>query len=173
MKLSKNFNLEEFTESATARKLKLSNKPSEDQKKNIQHLVTSVLQPLRDAIGSAITIESGFRSTEVNRAVGGQLKSYHLCQGYYAAADIKAKGVTLEKLMDTLIELDLPVEEAIIEYDQGILHVAARRPQRELLTRTADKNGKLSYQVYSPSSRKKARRSIPVKSRARAKKRSK
>lgn len=173
MKLSKNFTLEEFTESATARKLKLPNKPTEAQKKNIQYLVTAILQPLRDAIGSAITIESGFRSTEVNRAVGGQLKSYHLCQGYYAAADITAKGVTLEKLMDTLIELGLPVEEAIIEYDQSILHVAARRPPLELLTRTKDKSGKLIYEVYSPSSKKTARRSIPVKSRARAKKRSK
>lgn len=147
MNLSKNFTLAELTASQTAKKHKIKNEPNAEQLENLRYLVTAILQPLRDALGVPIKIASGFRSLEVNRKVGGELKSYHLCQGYYAAADITAKGVSLEAMMDQIIALDLPVEEAIIEYDQGILHIAARRPQRELLTRVK-KGSKLAYSVY-------------------------
>ena len=157
MNLSENFTLEEMTTSATARKYKLPNIPNEEQTENLRHLAQTILQPLRDKLGVPIKVESAFRSAEVNRKVGGERKSYHLCNDRYAAADIKAKGVTLETMMNAVIDLNLPVEEAIIEYDQGILHIAVRRPQRELLTRVVNADGKFVYSVYKRAEAKASR----------------
>ena len=75
--LSKNFTLEEFTDSATARKLGLKNDPNPEQAANIARLVKDILQPARDMLGMPITVSSGFRSAEVNKAVGGSATSQH------------------------------------------------------------------------------------------------
>lgn len=48
MKLSKNFELEEFIRSETATKQKIDNTPSPEIVANIQLLVDTVLQPVRD-----------------------------------------------------------------------------------------------------------------------------
>lgn len=48
------------------------------------------LQVLRDACGKPITIMSGYRSPDRNKAVGGAEKSIHQTAG---AADIKVKGM--------------------------------------------------------------------------------
>lgn len=61
----------------TATTQKFDNTPSEAQRINIIELVETVLDPLREAWGSAIRINSGFRSEKVNAAVGGANTSSH------------------------------------------------------------------------------------------------
>jgi hypothetical protein len=85
MKLSKNFTLAEFTHSATAAKLGIDNSHvSIKQTLNLAYLCHQVLQPLRNQYGK-ITISSGLRCKELNKAVGGSTFSQHL---YGEAADI-------------------------------------------------------------------------------------
>ena len=83
MRLSKNFTYEELTRSATAERKGLINRPKtkEEEKKvieNLKALCMEVLQPLRDFLGKPVVISSGYRSEEVNRAVGGVKGSQHL-----------------------------------------------------------------------------------------------
>ena len=83
MRLSKNFTYEELTRSATAERKGLINRPKtkEEEKKvieNLKALCMEVLQPLRDYLGKPVVISSGYRSEEVNRAVGGVKGSQHL-----------------------------------------------------------------------------------------------
>lgn len=78
MKLSKHFTLEEMTRSATARRLQIDNQPDEQQVRNLQALCENVLEPLREAMGTAVRISSGYRSPQLNRAVGGSRGSQHL-----------------------------------------------------------------------------------------------
>ena len=85
MKLSQNFALNEMLNSSTASKYKIKNIPNTEQLEYIKKLATSVLQPIRDAFGSSIIIDSGFRSKELNKKVGGAQRSDHL---YGAAVDI-------------------------------------------------------------------------------------
>ena len=53
------------------------NVPNEEQIKNLTNLVEKVLDPIREEIGSPITVSSGFRSWKVNKAVGGVDSSQH------------------------------------------------------------------------------------------------
>lgn len=86
MRLSKNFTLQEMVHSYTAVKKGLLNEPNEAQIENLRILCENVLQPLRDALGP-IHISSGFRSVELNTAIGGSSSSQH-CALKGAASDI-------------------------------------------------------------------------------------
>jgi hypothetical protein len=77
-RISKNFTLEEFTASATAKANGITNVPSTQQVANLCALVHNVLQPLRDAMGHEIKIGSGYRCPRLNAAVGGVSNSQHM-----------------------------------------------------------------------------------------------
>lgn len=84
-KLSSNFKLREFVQSYTAERLGFVNMPYEIAIKNLKKLCCSILQPIRDYLGSPIIISSGYRCPALNSAVKGAPHSFHL-QG--RAADI-------------------------------------------------------------------------------------
>lgn len=77
-RISKNFTLEELRDSATAKKLGIINAPGVDEVCAMCALVHNVLQPLRDAMGEAIKIGSGYRCPQLNKAVGGVSNSQHI-----------------------------------------------------------------------------------------------
>ena len=80
-----NFRYREFVRSDTAIRLGLKNLPKDEQWKNLERLASQVIQPVRDLFGS-IKITSGYRSPELNTAIGGSVYSNH-CRG--EAADIE------------------------------------------------------------------------------------
>lgn len=86
MELTKNFSLEEFVRSSTARMCGIDNTPNEAVKERLHSLCVNILQPLRDEWGSPIVVSSGYRCGRLNRRVGGVSRSDHL---YGCAADIK------------------------------------------------------------------------------------
>ena len=55
----------------------LDNQPSPVIEDNLIYLVQKVLEPARLKLGEPIRITSGYRSPEVNAAVGGVQNSYH------------------------------------------------------------------------------------------------
>ena len=77
IRLSRNFTLEEFCASQTAQAKGISNVPSTQEIVNLTALVQNVLQPLREAMGHAIKIGSGYRCAKLNAAVGGVSNSQH------------------------------------------------------------------------------------------------
>ena len=77
-KISKNFTLEEFTASETAKAKGIRNNPGQSDVVNLCALVHNVLQPLRTAMGEPIKIGSGYRSLALNKAVGGVSNSQHM-----------------------------------------------------------------------------------------------
>lgn len=83
--LTDNFTLEELYNSATAKARNIDNTPDEKAVTNLQTLATAILQPIRNRFGKPITINSGFRCSTLNKAVGGVSTSQHLTGG---AADI-------------------------------------------------------------------------------------
>ena len=76
MKISKNFRMDEFNVSAShpelAQGIPINVRPA------IIALVTHILQPICDKTGWTCKINSGYRSIELNRAVGGALSSQHM-----------------------------------------------------------------------------------------------
>lgn len=130
MQISKNFNLKEFTKSATAKKLNIDNsKVPEYVKNNIKELVYQVLQPLRDYIDKPITINSGYRCLKLNAAVGGVPTSQHV-QGQ--AVDIKVDGMKPFEIAQAVLDLHLPYDQLILYND--FVHISiGTRDRRQLL----------------------------------------
>lgn len=63
----------------------LVNEPNDDQIKKLTELCQDLLQPIRNIIGP-ITVDSGFRTPAVNKAVKGSSDSQHMCG---EAADLR------------------------------------------------------------------------------------
>lgn len=80
-----NFTLAELLDSETAREQHIDNTPTFEVVDNLNELTSKILQPLRSAWGSAITVTSGYRCKVLNKAVGGSDTSAHML-GY--AADL-------------------------------------------------------------------------------------
>ena len=72
------FTIEELYASKTAKAKSINNKPSVQQMINLVYLAVYVLEPLREAMNEPIKIGSGFRSKELNKAVGGVQNSQHM-----------------------------------------------------------------------------------------------
>ena len=78
MKLSKNLSLAEVTKSNTAKRLGIENKPDDWATENLRKVAEHVFQPLRDAFRCPIYVSSGYRSPELNAAIGGSKRSQHV-----------------------------------------------------------------------------------------------
>ena len=121
----KYFKIEELTYSATAQARFIENVPSAEAVRNLELLVKCVLDPLREAWGSPIIINSGYRSEVLNRAVGGAQYSYHM-KGM--AADIRPKNGLTYKLYDLIVHLFhtglLGLTECYIDRKRGYIHIA-------------------------------------------------
>lgn len=77
-KISKNFTWEEFTHSDIAKRHHINNAITDwEVRDNIVALVDNVLQPLRDAWGQPLFINSGYRCKELNEKIGGVATSQH------------------------------------------------------------------------------------------------
>jgi zinc D-Ala-D-Ala carboxypeptidase len=117
MNLSLNFTLQELTKSQEALRKGLNNSPSQEVVSNLQELSNMVLQRVRDHFGKSVTVTSGYRSPEVNAAVGGSKTSDH-CKGQ--AADIEIAGVPNAELAEWIRD-NLDFTQVILEfYTQGI-----------------------------------------------------
>lgn len=68
----------------------------------VSNVLLKVLDTLRDKIGEPIYINSGYRTPEHNKAVGGSTLSYHM---YGMAADIRTDGHTPKQLYTILDEM--------------------------------------------------------------------
>ena len=97
----KYFTIEELCQSETADKLKIDNTPSEEIKKNLEILVDCLLDPLREAWGSPIIINSGYRCPILNKAVGGSKTSSHM-SGW--SVDMRPKNGKMEEFKKFVIQ---------------------------------------------------------------------
>ena len=97
----------------------VSNKPSTSQCTNIKHFVSTVLDPLREAAGSAIYINSAFRTPAVNIKVDGVPNSRHLLG---LAADLRSNQYTPRQLESFVLGYHIPHRELIVYSDH--LHVS-------------------------------------------------
>lgn len=76
--VSKDFTLEEFLRSDTATAQHIDNTPATEHVCNLCALVHHIIQPLRTAMQEPVTIGSGYRSPQLNKAVGGAVNSQHM-----------------------------------------------------------------------------------------------
>ena len=152
MRLSKNFVLSEITRSNTAKRLGIDNEPTKKDLENIQRLITNILQPLRNHLGP-IRISSGYRSKELNRAIGGTRNpiSQH-CKGEAVDIQFWRDGQMCNKeVYDWIIDNAIEFDQMINEFDFSWIHISLKKSnnRREVLEAYKDKDGDTKYR-YAP-----------------------
>lgn len=147
MNLSQNFTLAELCKSELAIRRSIDNSPTQDVISNLQALVVNILQPVRNSLGP-ITINSGYRSSAVNVAVGGSPTSDH-CKGM--AADIEIAGYD-NKMLAKFIEQNFRFTQVILEFyedgqpSSGWVHVSFDPDNLKYeCLRAVKQNGKTVY----------------------------
>jgi hypothetical protein len=147
--LTNNFSLQEMIKSETALRRDMDNTPHSDEVvQNLTVLCEQVLQPLRDVYGVGIKVNSGYRSPDVNAAVGGSRTSDH-CKGQ--AADIEIPGVANADLAQYIAD-NFNFTQLILEFytqgipDSGWVHVSydVNNLKRQVMT-AVKQNGRTVY----------------------------
>lgn len=116
MKLSPNFSLEELTFSQAASRRGLDNTPSDKVKDNLERLAF-FLEQVRKVFNKPFLINSGYRSREVNEAVGGSKTSQH-CEG--CAVDFNVKGMSPSAVVRAIVDANIPYDQVILEFDSWV-----------------------------------------------------
>lgn len=143
MRLGRHFTLDEFTHSQTAGRRGLKNDPGQTELANLQALVENVLDPLREALGKPIRVSSGFRSAQVNRAIGGAASSQHTLG---QAADFTVPGMTTQEVVDAVRALGLPFDQLIEEFGSWV-HVSYGPRHRRQVLRARRTRAGTKYEV--------------------------
>lgn len=120
----KYFTVAEFVRSDTADRRAIDNRLPKELLPNVQALVNNVLDPLREAYGKPIRVNSGFRCPALNKAVKGSATSDHMTG---RAADITGGSPAENKKLFYMIqELGLPFDQLIDEKHFSWVHVSYR-----------------------------------------------
>jgi hypothetical protein len=143
MKLSKNFTLEEFLRSQTAARHGIDMTPPDEVLDNLQRLVDTGLQPLRDHVGRSINVSSGFRPPELNSKIGGSKTSEHVNGN---AVDFTITGWHPFETAELIVALELPIDQVIHEFGVWV-HWGMRDILRGELLTAYKEDGKTRYTV--------------------------
>ena len=119
------FEVEELCFSWTALRYSIDNTPENaDIEENLQALIDNVLIPARCEYGKYIKVNSGYRSTKLNKRVGGVPKSQHQ-KG--EAVDITTGSIKQNKVLYDIIDKQGNYDQLIWENGGEWIHVSYRR----------------------------------------------
>jgi hypothetical protein len=149
MDLTPNFKLWEFITSPTADRLGLDNIPSTQEIANLVQLCDQILQPARNVLGP-LRISSGYRSSALNKAVGGAKSSDHLT-GF--AADIIPISVGTRKFAEWVVK-NCNFDQVILEFgtpnEPNWIHISADPGNRKQILRASkSSSGKTVYKAIT------------------------
>lgn len=120
--MAKYFTIDELVRSAEATKRNIRNIPSHDVLRRLNALMDDCLDPIRSLWGKPIGVNSGYRSPELNRVVGGKPTSQHQ-RG--EAADITTGSVEgNRKLFELILASGIEFDQLIDESNYKWLHVS-------------------------------------------------
>lgn len=133
--ITESFKYWEFVSSETAMKNGIKNIPNEQEWQNIEFVVKTILQPLRDKLGIPLTVNSGFRNDELNKLAGGSKTSFHRLG---CAVDVDTHRIPLVQVLEAAY--DLPEwSEIIAEYfPQGWVHIAHKKGDNRKMLKLKD-----------------------------------
>lgn len=128
--------------------------PTEAHIANFKLLAENIFEPIRQHFRCPIIISSGYRSKELNAAIGGSLTSQH-CQGEAIDIDMDgtAQGVTNKMVFD-YIKDNLNFDQLIYEFGDANnpdwVHVSyeSTGKQRKQILRAIRSGGKTIYNNY-------------------------
>jgi len=153
MNLSKNLTLAEVTKSTTAKRLGIDNTPDEWTTENLRQVAINIFQPLREAFGCPIYVSSGYRSAELNTAIGGSARSQHV-EGRALDLDADVYGGCTNSQVFNWIKENVDFDQLIWEFGDSdnpdwvhVSYVYDGINRKRCLKACRDDNGKTYYEV--------------------------
>ena len=149
--ISKHISYKEGTNSTTAIRRGIDTTPNDEQLDNMELIAEKVFEPLREWVGGPIKINSFFRCPDLNKAIGGSLKSQH-CQGQAIDIDDTYK-VVANSDMYNYIKNNLDFDQLIWEFgdddNPNWLHVSyvSKEDNRNRCLKAYKEQGKSKYMV--------------------------
>ncbi len=155
MKISKYVSLKEVVKSNTALRRNIDNTPTQKQLDRITLLAEMLFDPVREWVGDAVKINSGFRSEALNKAIGGSKTSQH-CANNGAAFDIDDTfGHATNAEMFHYIKDNLSFDQMIWEFGDDenpdwvhISYVDHIKNRGEILVAKKNSKGRTYYTKY-------------------------
>jgi hypothetical protein len=121
--------------------------PTPEHIENFKILAENIFEPIRKHFGVPIFVSSGYRSKELNTAIGGSLTSQH-CLGQALDLDMDGtkNGVT-NKMVFEYIKANLNFDQLINEFNYSWVHVSynPKGKQRKQILDAVKVGGKTSY----------------------------
>jgi len=113
---------------------------------NMQRLISNLIQPMRNELGP-IRISSGYRSKELNRAIGGSNKSQH-CKAQALDLQFWDNGqMNNKKIYDWILDSNLEFDQMINEFDFAWIHISLKKKdnRKDVLEAYKDDDGDTKY----------------------------
>lgn len=159
MQISKHLALVELTRSESAKRKGISNAPTAEHIENMKVLAEKVFEPIREHFGCPIHVSSGYRSRELNYAIGGSSTSQHSSgEAIDIDMDGSASGVTNADVFN-FIKDNITFDQLIAEFPKNgnpeWVHVSysAKGPQRkQILVAKKLSSGKTQYSPFKSNS---------------------
>ena len=122
----KYFTISELTHSDKAKELRIDNTPfSYTIVDNLTNLTEKLLDPIREMWGKPLNVNSGYRCSALNKAVGGKPTSQHL-KGEAVDITTGSKAEN-KKLFEMIKESGLVYDQLIDEYGFSCIHISLKR----------------------------------------------
>tara|TARA_R100001224_G_C3980697_1_gene135827 strand:+ start:148 stop:606 length:459 start_codon:yes stop_codon:yes gene_type:complete len=151
MKISDHITYAEAIHSSTAKRRSIDNTPNPTQVETMKLTAEKIFEPLREWVGGPIKVNSFFRSTELNTAIGGSKTSQH-CKGQ--AIDIDdVFGHKTNAEMFKWIKGNLNFDQMIWEFgtdtNPNWVHVSyvSDEDNRNRCLKAYKQNGRTKYKV--------------------------
>lgn len=153
MKLSEHLELAEVIRSDSAKRLGISNMPTEEHLKNLKLWAEKIFEPIRIHFNRPIFLSSGYRSKELNaKTPGSSLTSQH-ASGEAGDLDMDGTEITNAQVFN-YIKDNLQFDQLIWEYgtdsNPDWVHVSyeSTGKQRKQILKCTRVNGKPHYEPY-------------------------
>lgn len=131
MLITPHFTLDEMIVSQLAARDGFDNSPPPEARANLQ-LLCCALEQVRALFNAPVIVSSGYRSEQLNRAIGGAANSQHI-QGL--AADFTVIKLSPRETVLRISESAVPFDQLILEFDRWVhLSVTRDTPRRQVLT---------------------------------------
>jgi len=158
--ISKHITYSEAVKSASGIRLGIKNVPTEKELSRMRVLAEKVFEPLREKLGVPIPLVSFYRSTALNKAVGGASNSQHLAGATTnrneAAMDIDADSSnTTNNEVFKYIKDNIVFDQLIAEFENeegngpAWIHVSYSDRNRNQILIAQKIKGKTVYSAYT------------------------